>query len=508
MNKPMSAPLDLHGKRVLIFVVAYNAERTLTDVLSRIPESLRQPSVEVLVIDDFSRDATFQTGLHVERSDPDLNVTMLRTPENQGYGGNQKLGYLYARERGFDIVALLHGDGQYAPEKLPDLLAPLLSDEADAVFGSRMLSPGGARSGGMPAYKYYGNRILTRFQNAVMGSHLSEFHSGYRLYSTAALGQVPFERNSNDFHFDTEIIVQLLLKGLRIKELPIPTYYGDEICHVNGLIYGLNVCKAVVRAQFHQRNLLYDRKFDVGPIEETYDLKIGYPSSHTMAIDVAQEGSRILDIGCGRGLVAERLAQKAVHVTGIDQFAPSKSTRPNVEYQRWDLDSDSLPVDVTRYDQIFLLDIIEHLRDPEVFMENLRAATGRTRPEVILTTANIGFFLTRILLLAGQFNYGRQGILDRTHTRLFTYRSLRDLLDQCGYEVLEERGIPAPYPKAVGDNAFGHALLALNGFLIWVRKELFGYQMFVRAKAAPTVDALLEETIDASERMKRKAADA
>jgi len=219
--------------RILIFVVAYNAGKTLASVLDRIPPELRGRNVEVLVIDDFSQDNTFSVGLAYENSAADFPIRMLRTPENQGYGGNQKLGYRYAIEHGFDIVALLHGDGQYAPEQLPALLEPLLRGEADAVFGSRMLNKTDARRGGMPLYKWLGNQVLTGFENRMLGTRLSEFHSGYRLYSVEALRQIPFERNSNGFHFDTEIIVQLVQRKLRIFELPIPTYYGDEICHVS-----------------------------------------------------------------------------------------------------------------------------------------------------------------------------------------------------------------------------------------------------------------------------------
>src|SRR3954467_12735651 len=152
--------MQLGNKRILIFVVAYNAERTIESVLDRIPESLRSRSVEVLIIDDSSKDRTFQTGLKREERVGDFRITVLRTPENQGYGGNQKLGYRYAIENGFHLVALIHGDGQYAPEKLPSLLAPLIADEADAVFGSRMIDKEAARAGGMPLYKWLGNQIL------------------------------------------------------------------------------------------------------------------------------------------------------------------------------------------------------------------------------------------------------------------------------------------------------------------------------------------------------------
>jgi glycosyltransferase involved in cell wall biosynthesis len=240
MSSAVSEPtatdeVALAGKRLLIFIVAYNAEKTIEKVLARIPSTLHHDNVEVLIIDDFSQDKTFESGLRFQQGQTPFKITLLRTPENQGYGGNQKLGYRYAIDHGFDFVALVHGDGQYAPEKLPVLLAPLLHGEADAVFGSRMIDTGAARAGGMPLYKWVGNQILTRFENWMLGSDLSEFHSGYRLYATHALAQIPFEKNTNDFHFDSEIIVQLWLKKFRILELPIPTYYGNEICHVNGL---------------------------------------------------------------------------------------------------------------------------------------------------------------------------------------------------------------------------------------------------------------------------------
>src|SRR5439155_1327645 len=157
--------IDLSGKRLLIFIVAYNAETTIEKVLRRIPASLRLDEVEVLIIDDSSRDNTFAEGLRYQQRNAEFKLTLLRSPENQGYGGNQKLGYRYAIDNNFDFVALVHGDGQYAPEKLPLLLGPLVRGQADAVLGSRMIDKRAALRGGMPFYKWIGNQILTTFQN-------------------------------------------------------------------------------------------------------------------------------------------------------------------------------------------------------------------------------------------------------------------------------------------------------------------------------------------------------
>jgi len=497
--------VDLAGKRLLIFIVAYNAETTIEKVLSRIPASLLCDEVEVLIIDDSSKDDTFAKGLRYQRRNCEFKITVLRTPENQGYGGNQKLGYRYAIDNGFDIVALIHGDGQYAPEKLPELLRPLLRAEADAVLGSRMIDKRAARRGGMPFYKWIGNQILTAFQNRILGTRLSEFHSGYRLYSTKALAQIPFERNTNDFHFDTEIIIQLALKRLRILELAIPTFYGDEICYVNGLKYAWNIFKSTIKARLCRLHLFYDRKFDVNPEPAVHSDKLGFPSSQRFAVDACPRGKNVLQLGIGHNNVAVELMRRECVVTAIDfganELAQSSASAMSAA------PLPRLPSDLGQFDQILLMDLIEHLHDPESFMDELRQKTAGRRPEIIITAANVAFFITRIMLALGQFNYSRKGILGLGHRRLFTFRSLRSLLEQAGYEVLEARGVPAPFPIAIGMNRRSRALLALNGLLLKISKTLFAYQVCIRARSLPDSRYLLKETISGSAALRAEMLD-
>ena len=204
-----------NAKRIGVLVVAYNAASTLAKTLDRIPDDVRGDIEEVIVSDDHSQDSTYLVGLGYQQVS-ELPITLIRQTTNLGYGGNQKAVYNLAIEHGLDIVVMLHGDGQYAPESMPDLLGPLLSGEADAVFGSRIMIKGAAREGGMPMYKYVGNRILSKFENAALGTDLTEFHSGYRAYSVEALKRIPFEQNSDGFNFDTQIIIQLHDAGMRI----------------------------------------------------------------------------------------------------------------------------------------------------------------------------------------------------------------------------------------------------------------------------------------------------
>lgn len=226
--------------RIGIFIIAYNAVQHLIETINRVPKEVYDEVEEIFVVDDCSRDNTYYAALGYKYHHGIDKLTVHRNEVNQGYGGNQKVGYKYAIERGFDVVAMVHGDGQYAPEALPQLLEPLKDGQADMVFGSRMLEQGRALRGGMPLYKFAGNRILTYIQNKLSGLNLSEYHSGYRLYATEALKRIPYESFTNNWHFDTQIILAMAERGMRIVERPIPTYYGDEICHVNGIPYAAN----------------------------------------------------------------------------------------------------------------------------------------------------------------------------------------------------------------------------------------------------------------------------
>lgn len=239
--------------RIGILIVAYNAEAKLSGVLDRIPPEIMEKIEEIFVFDDASQDRTYAVAQEYQGRTRNPKLVIKRNPENLMYGGNQRLGYQYAISRGFDIVVLLHGDGQYAPEVMQRLLTPLEEGRAELVMGSRMLEKGAALRGHMPLYKYVGNRVLTTLQNLALGTDLSEFHSGYRAYSVPALASVPLERLTTDWHFDTQIILEFLRRGYRVEEVPIPTYYGDEVCHVNGIPYAYQCLKATALFAWGER---------------------------------------------------------------------------------------------------------------------------------------------------------------------------------------------------------------------------------------------------------------
>jgi len=483
--------------RALVFVVAYHAESTIVGVLERIPE-LPDYETEVLIIDDSSSDATYALSEKLRRlGNYRHTLTVLANPVNQGYGGNQKIGYHYAIKKGFDIVVLVHGDGQYAPEMLPEIIQPIAKGEADVVLGSRMLVPKNALKGGMPLYKFVGNKVLTSYQNFVLGSSLSEFHTGYRAYSVDLLRRrIPFDLNSNAFHFDTEILIQVLRAGARIVEIPIPTYYGNEVCRVPGLRYARDVINASTVGMLQDYGFVYRRNFDiesVTPDNKHYHRKVDFVSTHSAALAEVPEGATVLDVGCGPGHLSEPLRAKHCRVIGVDQFPPAESSAFDEFYQA-DLDANPFPRRLGDVQVVLLLDIIEHLKSPERFCDELRrCAQGNLGLKVIISTGNIGFFVTRLMLFLGQLNYNKRGILDLTHTRLFTRSSLRRLLKETGFVVEKERGIPFPVPLFFESPRWQSWLMKLQSFFISLSRGLFAYQIFMVARPLPTPETLLAE---------------
>jgi glycosyltransferase involved in cell wall biosynthesis len=261
--------------RIAIFIPAYNAAYTLPFVLDRIPEELKKKVKKIFVIDNASPDNTNLIAIGYREARGLDKLEVFRNETNRGYGGSQKRAYRHAIDNEFDIVVMLHGDAQYAPEKIPSLLEPIENGEADMVFGSRIA--GLPLKGGMPLYKFLGNKFLTGLQNKITGMGLTEFHSGFRLFSCKALAQVPFELCSDDYHFDTDIILQFMISELRIRERPIPTYYGDEKSGVNVIRYGLNVLKSMTTYWLWKKGLRKVEMFDACVRESLRTSRLGSP---------------------------------------------------------------------------------------------------------------------------------------------------------------------------------------------------------------------------------------
>jgi glycosyltransferase involved in cell wall biosynthesis len=240
------APRRQH--RVIAVLPAYNAERTLAATLADIPVGSLD---EVLLVDDGSTDRTVQVAR-------EMGLTVIQHARNRGYGGNQKTCYRYALDRGADIIVMIHPDYQYDSRVIPYAVGFIELGICDVVLGSRIRTRREALAGGMPKYKYLSNRLLTAFENIALGQNLGDFHSGFRVYRRDVLEQVPFERNSDDFVFDTQFLVQAVHFGFRLGDVPVPVRYFREASSINfkrSLRYGLATVGTIGRWYLHRLGL-------------------------------------------------------------------------------------------------------------------------------------------------------------------------------------------------------------------------------------------------------------
>lgn len=473
MNKNPSVNKEM---KIGILVVAYNAESTLASVLDRIPVDFRSRITEVIISDDHSHDSTYLVGVGYKESS-DLPIEVIRQSKNLGYGGNQKAGYRLAIERGLDIVVLLHGDGQYAPECLPEIVAPIEAGQADAVFGSRMMIKGSARKGGMPLYKFVGNRILTTAENAALGTNLSEFHSGYRAYSVRALEKLPFENNADGFNFDTQIIIQLHDSGQRIVEVPIPTYYGDEICYVNGMQYAADVMKDVFAYRIQKAGFGDGSRVKLG---EEYQLKENDDSSHGRLVSMLEtrHPGKVLDLGCSGGLLSERLQKSGYLVTGVDVVEVPEVHERVTNFVQANLD-EGIPAKAgTDFDLVLAADVLEHVREPDKLLQGMKKVL-RPGGTAVICVPNIGHWYPRFRTAIGRFDYDQRGILDNTHLRFFTRRSIRRLVEREGFKVRRLEAVGLPLDVLTGGAVVGRLLRVLDQISLSIWPAMFGYQFIL-----------------------------
>lgn len=242
------------NSKVVVVMPAYNAEKTLEQTYREIPFPIVD---EVILVDDCSQDSTAEVARKIGIRH------VIRHEKNLGYGGNQKTCYRKALELGADIVLMLHPDYQYTPKLAIPMVSLVASEQFDVVLASRILGVG-ARKGGMPLYKYIANRALTLIENMLLSYKLSEYHTGYRAFSRKVLETIPFERNSNDFVFDNQVLAQAIYFGFSIGEITCPTKYFPEASSINfsrSIKYGLEVLKTALEYRLHKMKLIRSTLF-------------------------------------------------------------------------------------------------------------------------------------------------------------------------------------------------------------------------------------------------------
>lgn len=456
--------LGPHFPKFGILVLSYNTSGQIQNTISRIPISIKDAISEIFIFDNNSPDNSYQVALSLKESSPWKDkISVFKNERNVGYGGNQKVGYRYGLSKKMDWIIMLHGDGQYAPEYIPDLIFEALNGDYSVVYGSRMINRKDALAGGMPFYKFVGNQVLTRFENIILGTNLAEFHSGYRMYSSSFLKSVPFEENTDDYHFDTEIVIQCRALGQTIREIPIKTFYGDEVCNVNGMKYARDVCLAVLEYRLHQLHILRRGKYMV-QFGEFYSRKRSPFSSHEIILNQVNPNGSILSYEDQNNLLFDSL----------------KSINPNTKAIK---SKNELP-DKEEFSEIILLDIIPKVANDHEFLESLQKNL-KEGGRVIFSTPNVALFVYRLSLLIGRFDYAQKGILDHRHLRFYTKSSVTRMVRKAGFSV--EEIIPVSIPFELVFESIGKSMLLKS--IDWIYylfakmfPKLFAYQFVVVAK--------------------------
>jgi len=249
-------------KNIAIFIPTRNVGNALTLTLDRISDNIKNQVGEIFVLDNDSKDNTYLIGVEYKEKNQIPNLNIHKNEKNLGIGGSQKKAFDYVINKKFEIIVLLHGDAQYAPEFIKDILKPLEEGDADFVFGSRMAED--PLKGGMPFWRYFGNKILTKIENKVLGLNLTEFHSGFRAFNIEALKDISFKELSNDYHFDHEMIMLFALSNKKIVEVAIPTRYADESTSPSiyqTIKYSTDVIFDLVKLILHKHNIIKQKKF-------------------------------------------------------------------------------------------------------------------------------------------------------------------------------------------------------------------------------------------------------
>jgi glycosyltransferase involved in cell wall biosynthesis len=484
----------LKVKKVAVFIIGDGREQDVESVLRRIPQELIPHFAEVFAFLDGSSATAQHVAAEIGRSCRGPKISVYVTPFNRGHGGNQKLGYLYCINRGYDIVILLHSHGQYAPEYIPRLLAAF-GDDPDAVLASRMMDRRSALEGGMPWHRWLGNRLVSALENRLLGTLLSDFHTGFRAYKIAALKKVPFVFNSDDRHFDTEIVVQAVATQWRLKEVAIPTDYGDPKSHPHGVTYALNCLRAAVRFQLVNWGLFYRRNYDFGLFEtDKYQFK---QSPHSLHQYLLRSGDfrpdmNSIELGANRGILSSHVAKKVKRHLAIDILLPDRAG--GAEPLAMDLNTSFAARLPGPFDACIALDVIEHLDDPEGFLSQVFDLL-RIDGCLYISTANVSYLPIRLSLLAGQFNYGKRGVLDRTHKRLFTVAGFQHLLAQYGFQVEGLRGFAPPLTDLVSSSGLMQAVECVHAFLSRHLPALFAYNFVVTARRMHGIADIFEMAV-------------
>ncbi|MBI5185053.1 MAG: methyltransferase domain-containing protein [Nitrospinae bacterium] len=467
----------------LIAIRATENEKLFSCILIGLPrEIINSKTFHILLIDDTFNDNIYKTACSWTNKNGVKNITILKLHQKQGYGDALKICFNFSLENNFDMVSVVTADEKSDPGIVVDLSKKIQESNMDVLCVNFFNNHERKINSHNRIFALF-KALFPSWANRIFNVYVPIFFSDYRFYSTKFLKTIPFEMNSHNYYFDFEIILQALHSSAMIDSVPVPIP-----CNKKMVSYSFKDCfyffKLLIQFKFQQWGLFVSLKYPYSA-KKIYKDKTGFRhSTHFIVTEYLSNKFfnefSILDIGCGSGAMAKSLKSHQGKITGIDLFEPEEN--PFFEFRKMDLANDLWDEDISKYDVVLMLDILEHLPKPEEFLLEVRKRMkSMAVPDVIISVPNIGFLIVRLNLLFGIFNYADRGILDISHKRFFTLKSMKRLLKETGYEIHKIQGVGIPF-QLFGENWFFRGFSKLSSFFAQILPSIFAFQFLFYAK--------------------------
>jgi SAM-dependent methyltransferase len=424
---------------------------------------------EILVVHERSRAWSDEDAAELARTSR-VPLKFHRNPREYAYGDARKAAFEYVIARNFAHVICVRAEDRHPITALPELLKSVDAHPADLIIA--------ARTDGKSD-----RRIGTGIHERLLKLGISDYQSSYRIYPTAALRALPFQLNADDRSFDTELLIQCRGLGVGIREVQIPDTW-NEWDHLGARLRAVTRSGlAAVGYRLHQLHVTRRGQYLIDH-DIQYTLKYSSTGSHMQIVNSIRPNTRVLDLGCSQGLLARPLFEKQVRVTGVDVQPESNVTGEMSEYFQRDLEEPcELPIGRI-FDYVVVADVIEHVKNRSQLIRSARRYL-KEGGRLIISTGNVAIWFYRLSLLAGRFEYGPRGILDRTHVHLYTRDTFRREVERAGFHVLEERCTSLPFEvvfQSTGRSVWVRRIAKLYHLMARVWPEMFAYQFILEAE--------------------------
>lgn len=474
---------DRAGGTAVLCVFDCPRSESLSRLIELLPDEALGRLSEILVVHERSSTWSAEDEAELVRASG-APLKFHRNPREYAYGDARKAAFEYVIARGFTHVVCLRAEDRHPVEALPELLRAVDTHPADLIIAAR-------------TNRKSDRSIGTGLHERLLKLGMSDYQSSFRVYPTAALRALPFQLNADDRSFDTELLIQCRGLGVGIREIAI-AHAWNEWDHVGERLRAVvRSAAAAVGYRLHQLHVTRRGQYLIDHGIQ-YTLKLSSTGSHMQIVNSIRPGTRVLDLGCSQGLLARPLLEKSVRVTGVDVQPEGNVTTELAEYFQRDLEEPcELPIGRI-FDYVVVADVIEHVKNRTQLIRSARRYL-KEGGRLIISTGNIAVWFYRLSLLAGRFEYGPRGILDRTHVHLYTRDTFRREVERAGFHVLEERCTSLPFEvvfQSTGRSVWVQRIARVYHLIARAWPEMFAYQFILEAEIETLDD---EATVSANE---------